>query len=150
MYEARHKAGSVSTGSSSTKTKLPRQHQSDTQSQDRGSAGVHEGKGRHEGGGDAGCRVTKTTATTHRVGKPADGSHRTTARVSFPIAVYVWEDEILKVLSGLGAPKYEPIKAITFHTHSTAKFYGDAYAVTDSAPDNATRWRLPRRRLRSR
>lgn len=72
-------------------------------------------------------------STTHRVGKPADGSHRTAARVSFPIAVYVWEDEILEVLPGLGAPKYPPIKAITFHTHSTAKFYGDGYAVTDQA-----------------
>ncbi len=72
-------------------------------------------------------------STTHRVGKPADGSHMTAARVSFPIAVYVWEDEILEVLPGLGAPKYQPIKAITFHTHSTAKFYGDDYAVTDRA-----------------
>ena len=26
-------------------------------------------------------------------------------------------------------PKYEPIKAITFHTRTTAKFYGDDYAV---------------------
>ena len=68
-------------------------------------------------------------STTHRVGKPLDRSHRTAARVSFPIAVYVWEDEVLEVLPGLGAPKYEPIKAITFHTRSTAKFYGDDYAV---------------------
>jgi isopenicillin N synthase-like dioxygenase len=68
-------------------------------------------------------------STTHRVGKPSDGSHLTRARVSFPIAVYVWEDEILDVLPGLGAPKYEPIKAIAFHTRSTSKFYGDDYAV---------------------
>lgn len=72
-------------------------------------------------------------STTHRVGKPADGSHMSAARVSFPIAVYVWEDEILEVLPGLGTPKYPPIKAITFHTRSTAKFYGDDYAVTDRA-----------------
>ena len=45
------------------------------------------------------------------------------------MAVYVWEDEILEVLPGLGEPKYEPIKAITFHTASTSKFYGDDYAV---------------------
>jgi isopenicillin N synthase-like dioxygenase len=70
-------------------------------------------------------------STTHRVGKPGDGSHRSTARVSFPMAVYVWEDEILSVLPGLGKPKYEPIKAITFHTRSTSKFYGDAYAVEE-------------------
>ena len=68
-------------------------------------------------------------STTHRVGKPSDGSHLTRARVSFPIAVYLWEDEMLEVLPGLGAPKYEPVKAITFHTRSTSKFYGDGYAV---------------------
>ena len=68
-------------------------------------------------------------STTHRVGKPTDGSHLTRTRVSFPIAVYVWENEILEVLPGLGEPKYEPIKAIAFHTRSTSKFYGDDYAV---------------------
>jgi isopenicillin N synthase-like dioxygenase len=71
-------------------------------------------------------------STTHRVGKPTDRSHLRSARVSFPIAVYLWEDEILEVLPGLGTPKYEPIKAITFHTRSTSKFYGDAYAVEGS------------------
>lgn len=71
-------------------------------------------------------------STTHRVGKPSDGSHLGNARVSFPIAVYVWENEILDVLPGLGPPRYEPVKAITFHTRSTSKFYGDDYAV-DSA-----------------
>jgi isopenicillin N synthase-like dioxygenase len=70
-------------------------------------------------------------STTHRVGKPADGSHLTQARVSFPTAVYLWEDEILEVLPGLGTAKYPPIKAITFHTRSTAKFYGDGYAVEE-------------------
>lgn len=68
-------------------------------------------------------------STTHRVGKPSDGSCLSTARVSFPMAVYLWEDEILEVLPGLGPPKYPPIKAITFHTRSTSKFYGDDYAV---------------------
>ena len=68
-------------------------------------------------------------STTHRVGKPRDGSHLAEARVSFPIAVYLWENELLEVLPALGAPKYEPVRAITFHTRSTSKFYGDAYAV---------------------
>ena len=68
-------------------------------------------------------------STTHRVGKPSDGSHLNSARTSFPMAVYLWEDEVLDVLPGLGAPKYEPIKAIIFHTRSTSKFYGDDYAV---------------------
>jgi hypothetical protein len=49
--------------------------------------------------------------------------------VSFATNVYLWEDELLEVLPGLGEPKYPPIKAITFHTRSTSKFYGDNYAV---------------------
>jgi isopenicillin N synthase-like dioxygenase len=70
-------------------------------------------------------------STTHRVGKPRDGSHRARARVSFPINVYLWEDELIEVLPGLGEPRYAPIKAIAFHTRSTAKFYGDGYAVEE-------------------
>ena len=38
-------------------------------------------------------------------------------------------DEVLEVLPGLAEPKYEPIRVITFHTRTTAKFYGDDYAV---------------------
>jgi isopenicillin N synthase-like dioxygenase len=81
--------------------------------------------------GDYMQRITNDLlpSTTHRVGKPSDGSHLTAARVSFPMAVYVWEDELLEVLPGLGEPKYAPVKAINFHTQSTAKFYGDDYAV---------------------
>jgi isopenicillin N synthase-like dioxygenase len=81
--------------------------------------------------GDYMQRITNDLlpSTTHRVGKPTDRSHLTSARVSFPMAVYVWEDEVLEVLPGLGQPKYEPVKAIAFHTRSTSKFYGDDYAV---------------------
>jgi isopenicillin N synthase-like dioxygenase len=81
--------------------------------------------------GDYMQRITndRLPSTTHRVGKPSDGSHLSAARVSFPMAIYVWEDEILEVLPGLGEPKYPPVKAITFHTRSTSKFYGDDYAV---------------------
>jgi isopenicillin N synthase-like dioxygenase len=68
-------------------------------------------------------------STTHRVGKPGDASHLSRARVSFATNVYLWEDEVLEVLPGLGESKYPPIKAITFHTRSTSKFYGDDYAV---------------------
>jgi isopenicillin N synthase-like dioxygenase len=68
-------------------------------------------------------------STTHRVGKPSDSSQLTAARVYFPMAVYVWEEDILEVLPGLGPPKYPPVKAIAFHTRSTSKFYGDDYAV---------------------
>ena len=70
-------------------------------------------------------------STTHRVGMPREAALRARPRVSFPMAVYVWEDEMLEVLPGLGAPRYEPIKAIQFHTRSTSKFYGDGYAVTE-------------------
>lgn len=81
--------------------------------------------------GDYMQRITndRLPSTTHRVGKPTDRSHRSVARVSFPMAVYVWEDELLEVLPGLGEPKYPTVKAIAFHTHSTSKFYGDDYAV---------------------
>ncbi len=81
--------------------------------------------------GDYMQRITNDLlpSTTHRVGKPTDRSHRSVPRVSFPMAVYVWEDEMLEVLPGLGPPRYEPVKAIAFHTRSTSKFYGDDYAV---------------------
>ena len=85
--------------------------------------------------GDYMQRITndRLPSTTHRVGKPGDGSHTEIPRVSFPMAVYVWEDEMLQVLPGLENPKYDPIKAITFHTRSTSKFYGDDYAVETPA-----------------
>ena len=81
--------------------------------------------------GDYMQRITndRLPSTTHRVGKPSDASHLTRARVSFPTNVYLWEDEILDVIPGLGPARYEPIKAIAFHTRSTSKFYGDGYAV---------------------
>ena len=70
-------------------------------------------------------------STTHRVAKPRDPAQRTQPRVSFPMAVYLWEDEMLEVLPGLAPPRYQPIKALHFHTRSTSKFYGDDYAVTE-------------------
>jgi isopenicillin N synthase-like dioxygenase len=81
--------------------------------------------------GDYMQRITndRLPSTTHRVGKPSDASHRRAARVSYATNVYLWEDELLQVLPGLGEPKYVPVKAITFHTRSTSKFYGDDYAV---------------------
>jgi len=68
-------------------------------------------------------------STTHRVSKPRDPDLRGKERVSFPMAVYVWEDEVLEVLPGLPDPKYPPVKALQFHTRSTSKFYGEDYAV---------------------
>ena len=58
--------------------------------------------------GDYMQRITndRLPSTTHRVGKPSDGSHLPQARVSFPMAVYLWEDEILEVLPELGPPRY--------------------------------------------
>jgi isopenicillin N synthase-like dioxygenase len=70
-------------------------------------------------------------STTHRVSPPRDPARRGEVRVSFPMAVYVWEDEMLEVLPGTGEPKYEPVKAVHFHTRTTRKFYGDDYAVTE-------------------
>jgi isopenicillin N synthase-like dioxygenase len=68
-------------------------------------------------------------STTHRVSKPRDPAQRSQTRVSFPMAVYLWEDEMLEVLPCIENPKYPPVKAIHFHTSITSKFYGDDYAV---------------------
>ena len=70
-------------------------------------------------------------STTHRVSPPRSPELRSRHRVSFPLAAYLRPDETLEVLPGLGEPKYDPIKVLTFHTRTTAKFYGDDYAVED-------------------
>src|SRR4029434_7488955 len=72
-------------------------------------------------------------STTHRVVQPRDPALRSRARVSFPMAVYVWEEEVLEVLPGLGEPRYAPIKAVQFRTRISSKVYGDDYAVTQDA-----------------
>jgi isopenicillin N synthase-like dioxygenase len=81
--------------------------------------------------GDYMQRITndRFPSTTHRVSQARDPQILGRPRVSIPMAIYVWEDEILEVLPGLGEPKYEPISAIQFHTHITSKYYGDDYAV---------------------
>lgn len=70
-------------------------------------------------------------STTHRVGRPTDQSLWNQPRVSFPMAIYIWEEEILSVLHGLDAPKYSPVSALEFHTAITSKYYGKNYAVTE-------------------
>jgi isopenicillin N synthase-like dioxygenase len=70
-------------------------------------------------------------STTHRVSNPRDPELRRTERISFPMAVYVWEEEVLEVLPGLPNPKYPPVKAVQFHTRITSKFYGEGYAVEE-------------------
>ena len=68
-------------------------------------------------------------STTHRVSRPRDPAAQARVRTSFPLATYLAPDELLRVLPNTGAPKYEPIRVQTFHTRTTAKFYGDDYAV---------------------
>jgi isopenicillin N synthase-like dioxygenase len=70
-------------------------------------------------------------STTHRVSLPHEPAARRAPRISLPMAVYVWEDEVLEVLPGLGPAKYPPVKAVTFHTRITSKYYGDDYAVVE-------------------
>ena len=81
--------------------------------------------------GDYMQRITNDIlpSTTHRVSKPRDPAMRKRARVSFPLNVYLWEDEVLEVLPGIPNPKYAPIKALPFHTRITSKYYGEDYAV---------------------
>lgn len=83
--------------------------------------------------GDYMQRITnnRLPSTTHRVSRPTNSEDLSVARISFPMAVYVWEEQILEVLPGLGEPKYAPISAIEFHTKITSKYYGDDYAVGD-------------------
>ena len=81
--------------------------------------------------GDYMQRITndRLPSTTHRVSKPKQAHLLGKPRITIPMAVYVWEDEILEVLPGLTPVKYEPISAIKFHTGITSKYYGDEYAV---------------------
>lgn len=83
--------------------------------------------------GDYIQRITndRLPSTTHRVARPQNLAATKRARVSFPMAVYVWEDEILEVLPGLGTPKYPPIRAEEFHTKITSKYYGDDYTQSE-------------------
>jgi isopenicillin N synthase-like dioxygenase len=78
--------------------------------------------------GDYMQRITnnRLPSTTHRVSKPTATSS-SKPRISIPMAVYVWEEEILEVLSCCGKPKYAPINAEDFHTRITSKYYGDDY-----------------------
>ncbi len=72
-------------------------------------------------------------STTHRVSPPRDPADAAQTRTSFPLAAYLRPDEMLEVLPHLPNPKYDPIRVITFHTRTTAKFYGDDYAVEDGS-----------------
>ncbi|MEP5614181.1 MAG: 2OG-Fe(II) oxygenase family protein [Cyclobacteriaceae bacterium] len=83
--------------------------------------------------GDYMQRITndRLPSTTHRVSKPKEVKLHGKPRITIPMAVYVWEEELLEVLPGLEPVKYEPISAIKFHTGITSKYYGDEYAVGD-------------------
>lgn len=80
--------------------------------------------------GDYMQRITndRLPSTTHRVSKPTYSPLLSKPRISIPMAVYVWEEEILEVLPCCGPPKYEAISAVKFHTNITSKYYGDDYA----------------------
>src|SRR3546814_19737654 len=69
-------------------------------------------------------------STTHRVSQPRDPEARRRPRISLPMAIYVWDDEILEVLPGLGEPNFPPVSALAFHTHTTAQYYAPYYSVT--------------------
>ena len=68
-------------------------------------------------------------STTHRVSRPQDPVLAKLERVSFPMNIYLWEDEILEVLPGLGPPRYPPVRAEDFHVMITSKYYGDDYGT---------------------
>lgn len=70
-------------------------------------------------------------STTHRVSKPSSKNMFGKPRITIPMAIYTWEQEILEVLPCCGEPKYEPIESETFHTRITSKYYGDDYVNQD-------------------
>ena len=82
--------------------------------------------------GDYMQRITnnRLPSTTHRVSSPRDPAARMKPRTSFPMAIYVWEDELLEVLPNQGEPLYPPVRAEDFHTRITSKYYGDSYHTT--------------------
>ncbi len=82
--------------------------------------------------GDYMQRITndRLPSTTHRVSAPRDPEARKRPRTSFPMAVYVWEDEVLRVLPNQREPRYPPVRAEDFHTRITSKYYGDSYHET--------------------
>lgn len=82
--------------------------------------------------GDYMQRITndRLPSTTHRVAVPRDKLQQARRRISFPMAIYLWEEEILEVLPGLGNSNYEPIMALEFHRKTTSKYYGANYAVS--------------------
>ena len=89
--------------------------------------------------GDYMQRITndRLPSTTHRVARPRDPQALVRPRVSLPMAVYVWEDEMLEVLPCAGESRYPPIRAETFHTRITSKYYGDDYAQSAAPPPAA-------------
>jgi len=70
-------------------------------------------------------------STTHRVSIPETSKQFGKVRISFPMAIYIRENENLEVLPGLGEAHYPPISAIEFHTKITSKYYGDNYAMDE-------------------
>jgi hypothetical protein len=95
---------------------------------DEGAAGVEHHQHRRLHAAHLQRHLPVDHAPCRKAERPVAADER--ARV-LPIAVYVWENEILEVLPGLSQPKYPPVKAIAFHTRSTSKFYGDDYAVDE-------------------
>ncbi|MCB0279781.1 MAG: isopenicillin N synthase family oxygenase [Calditrichaeota bacterium] len=81
--------------------------------------------------GDYMQRITNNIfpSTTHRVSRPLKKEDYGKTRITFPMAVYLWEDEILDVLPNTGKALYDPIRAEVFHTRITSKYYGEGYAV---------------------
>lgn len=82
--------------------------------------------------GDYLQRITNDTlrSSTHRVSPPRDAALRRRSRTSCPLFVYLREDDTVEVLPCFDEPSYAPIRAQTFHTNITRKFYGDAYPTT--------------------
>ncbi len=71
-------------------------------------------------------------STTHRVSLPRDPTLRGAPRASHcPWPSTSGKTRSSRSCPASAPPKYEPVKAVTFHTRITSKYYGDDYAVVE-------------------
>lgn len=88
--------------------------------------------------GDYGQRIFNDfyPSTTHRVATPpAESDADGLCRTSFPLNVYLDEDDVLDAAEltkygKVGEPRYKPVRAEDFHLAITSKYYGDKYKET--------------------
>lgn len=67
-----------------------------------------------------------SSLATHRVGRPTNASLQVRPRVSLPMAINIWEEEISNGPTGPSNTRCEPIKAVNHHMKFAGKHYRPA------------------------